>query len=72
MPWQTAPPLIIIGLAFNAAAGLMWGAQRLGYGEVSSCLIFFHWMRVVLFPSIGAIIIIDIYFHVTSGHGINS
>jgi hypothetical protein len=26
----------------------------------------------VLFPSIGAIIIIDIYFHVTSGHGINS
>eukprot|EP00979_Chaetoceros_neogracilis_P011147 scaffold2707_cov273-Chaetoceros_neogracile.AAC.9 len=33
MPWQTAPPLIIIGLAFNAAAGLMWGAQRLGYGE---------------------------------------
>jgi hypothetical protein len=44
MPWQTAPPLIIIGLAFNAAAGLMWGAQRLGYGEVSSCLIFFHWL----------------------------
>ena len=36
MPWQTAPSLIIIGGAFNVAAGLMWGAQRLGFGEVSS------------------------------------
>lgn len=34
MPWQTAPPLIIIGGAFNVAAGLMYGAQRLGFGEV--------------------------------------
>jgi len=33
MPWQTAPSLIIIGGAFNVAAGLMWGAQRLGFGE---------------------------------------
>eukprot|EP00558_Chaetoceros_sp_UNC1202_P003594 CAMPEP_0197249800 /NCGR_PEP_ID=MMETSP1429-20130617/49392_1 /TAXON_ID=49237 /ORGANISM="Chaetoceros sp., Strain UNC1202" /LENGTH=67 /DNA_ID=CAMNT_0042711451 /DNA_START=118 /DNA_END=321 /DNA_ORIENTATION=+ len=33
MPWQTAPGLIIIGAAFNVAAGLMWGAQRLGFGE---------------------------------------
>eukprot|EP00554_Chaetoceros_debilis_P007615 CAMPEP_0194073330 /NCGR_PEP_ID=MMETSP0149-20130528/801_1 /TAXON_ID=122233 /ORGANISM="Chaetoceros debilis, Strain MM31A-1" /LENGTH=69 /DNA_ID=CAMNT_0038753337 /DNA_START=79 /DNA_END=288 /DNA_ORIENTATION=- len=33
MPWQTAPSLIIIGGAFNVGAGLMWGAQRLGFGE---------------------------------------
>eukprot|EP00559_Dactyliosolen_fragilissimus_P002737 CAMPEP_0184854840 /NCGR_PEP_ID=MMETSP0580-20130426/221_1 /TAXON_ID=1118495 /ORGANISM="Dactyliosolen fragilissimus" /LENGTH=66 /DNA_ID=CAMNT_0027349185 /DNA_START=111 /DNA_END=311 /DNA_ORIENTATION=+ len=33
MPWQVAPSLLIIGGAFNAAAGLMWAAQRLGYGE---------------------------------------
>jgi len=33
MPWQTAPPLIIIAGAFNVAAGLMYGAQRLGFGE---------------------------------------
>lgn len=37
MPWQTAPSYIIIGGAFNVAAGLMWGAQRLGYGEVCRC-----------------------------------
>jgi hypothetical protein len=36
MPWQTAPSLIIIGGAFNVAAGLMYGAQRLGFGEVRS------------------------------------
>lgn len=29
MPWQTAPPLIIIAGAFNVAAGLMWGAQAI-------------------------------------------
>ena len=33
MPWQTAPPLIIIAGAFNVAAGLMWGAQAIT-GEV--------------------------------------
>jgi hypothetical protein len=33
MPWQTAPSLIIIGGAFNLAALLMYGAQRLT-GEV--------------------------------------
>jgi len=40
MPWQTAPPLIIIAGAFNVAAGLMYGAQRLGFGEVSDSDIF--------------------------------
>lgn len=39
MPWQTAPPLIIIAGAFNVAAGLMFGAQRLGYGEVRNYVI---------------------------------
>ncbi len=34
MPYQTAPSLLIIAGAFNAAAGLMWASQRLGYGEV--------------------------------------
>eukprot|EP00555_Chaetoceros_dichaeta_P004857 CAMPEP_0198258574 /NCGR_PEP_ID=MMETSP1447-20131203/7959_1 /TAXON_ID=420782 /ORGANISM="Chaetoceros dichaeta, Strain CCMP1751" /LENGTH=65 /DNA_ID=CAMNT_0043945719 /DNA_START=36 /DNA_END=233 /DNA_ORIENTATION=- len=33
MPYQTAPPLIIIFAAFNAASGLMWGVQRLCIGE---------------------------------------
>jgi hypothetical protein len=47
MPWQTAPSLIIIGGAFNVAAGLMWGAHRLGYGEVRACVRVF---LVVVFP----------------------
>jgi len=34
MPWQAVPSLLIICGAFNVAAGLMWGAQRLGFGEV--------------------------------------
>ena len=33
MPWQSVPPLIIIAGAFNVAAGLIWGVQRLSYGE---------------------------------------
>jgi len=33
MPWQAVPSFVIIAGAFNAAAGLMWGAQRLGFGE---------------------------------------
>jgi hypothetical protein len=37
MPWQTAPSLIIIGGAFNVAALLMYGAQRLT-GEVRSSI----------------------------------
>lgn len=36
MPWQTVPSLLIIGGAFNAAAGLMWGLDRLYYGRVST------------------------------------
>ena len=34
MPYQSVPSLLVIAGAFNAAAGLMWGAQRLGFGEV--------------------------------------
>jgi hypothetical protein len=37
MPWQTAPSLIIIGGAFNLAALLMYGAQRLT-GEVRTSI----------------------------------
>jgi len=33
MPWQFVPSMVIIGGAFNAAAGLMYGAQLLT-GEV--------------------------------------
>lgn len=35
MAWQTVPSLLIIGVAFNAAAGLCWGLDRLYYGRVS-------------------------------------
>ena len=60
MPWQSIPPLIIIGGAFNVAAGLIWGIQRLQHGEVrllktdfcrnesSNCnyLSLFRWVRL--------------------------
>ena len=36
MPWQAVPSFLIIGGAFNVAAGIIWGVQRLGYGEVRS------------------------------------
>jgi hypothetical protein len=35
MAWQSVPSLLIIGGAFNAAAGLLWGLDRLYYGRVS-------------------------------------
>ena len=44
MPWQTAPPLIIIAGAFNVAAGLMWGAQAIT-GEVRSYFYLFERLR---------------------------
>eukprot|EP00580_Thalassiosira_gravida_P003064 CAMPEP_0201603854 /NCGR_PEP_ID=MMETSP0492-20130828/4176_1 /ASSEMBLY_ACC=CAM_ASM_000837 /TAXON_ID=420259 /ORGANISM="Thalassiosira gravida, Strain GMp14c1" /LENGTH=64 /DNA_ID=CAMNT_0048067741 /DNA_START=92 /DNA_END=286 /DNA_ORIENTATION=+ len=33
MPWQAAPPLIIIIGAFNVAAGLIWSVDRAYYGK---------------------------------------
>jgi len=33
MPWQAAPPLLIIVGAFNVAAGLIWSVDRLYYGK---------------------------------------
>jgi len=34
MPWQSAPPLIIIGGAFAATGLLLNGVDRLAYGRV--------------------------------------
>jgi hypothetical protein len=47
MPWQPVPSFIIIGGAFNVAAGLIWGAHRLGYGEVRVPRRFVSWNAVV-------------------------
>ena len=34
MPWQAAPPLLIIFGAFNVASGLIWAVDRGYYGKV--------------------------------------
>lgn len=36
MPWQSAPPLIIIGGAFALTGALLTGVDRLAYGRVSA------------------------------------
>lgn len=33
MPWQSAPPLVIITLAFGAIGGLMQGLNYVKYGR---------------------------------------
>ena len=38
MPWQIAPPLVIIAGAFSATGGLLYGIQYLAYGKVRTLL----------------------------------
>eukprot|EP00550_Attheya_septentrionalis_P010887 CAMPEP_0198303338 /NCGR_PEP_ID=MMETSP1449-20131203/56834_1 /TAXON_ID=420275 /ORGANISM="Attheya septentrionalis, Strain CCMP2084" /LENGTH=69 /DNA_ID=CAMNT_0044005825 /DNA_START=574 /DNA_END=783 /DNA_ORIENTATION=+ len=33
MPWQSVPPMIIIGVAFNVIAGAMYGIDKVAYGK---------------------------------------
>ena len=48
MPWQTAPSLLIIFGAFNAAAGLIWTVDRCYYGKVRIYFLFFGFHYVLL------------------------
>ncbi len=38
MPWQSAPPLIIIGGAFALSGALLGGIDKLAYGRVSTSI----------------------------------
>ena len=42
MPWQAAPPVLIIMVAFNVAAGLIYTVDRTYHGKVRCCQITYH------------------------------
>eukprot|EP00579_Thalassiosira_antarctica_P001268 CAMPEP_0201865688 /NCGR_PEP_ID=MMETSP0902-20130614/505_1 /ASSEMBLY_ACC=CAM_ASM_000551 /TAXON_ID=420261 /ORGANISM="Thalassiosira antarctica, Strain CCMP982" /LENGTH=65 /DNA_ID=CAMNT_0048390507 /DNA_START=53 /DNA_END=250 /DNA_ORIENTATION=+ len=43
MPWQAAPPLLIIIGAFNVAAGLIWTVDRVQYGKRGRTIMHDQW-----------------------------
>ena len=61
MPWQFLPSMVIIGGAFNAAAGLMYGAQLLT-GEVCVGMMRVSYIIIMKYYCIGCIYMEDAGF----------